>query len=78
MRLKKIDEAVNEAERFLKAAKALQEAEEARANARNDRYAALGLPTPVRTPLVWGSKESGALRRASMDLTRSLADMRRP
>lgn len=25
-----------------------------------------------------GTKESGALRRASMDLTRALADMRRP
>lgn len=29
--------------------------------------------------LVWRpSKESGALRRASMDLTRALAEMRRP
>ena len=27
---------------------------------------------------VSGSRQSGALRRASMDLTRALADMRRP
>lgn len=27
---------------------------------------------------VWGTKESGALRRASMDLTRALAEMRKP
>ena len=26
----------------------------------------------------FGSKETGALRRASMDLTRALADLRRP
>ena len=34
----------------------------------------------VATPggQVWGSKESGALRRASMDLTRALAEMRKP
>lgn len=31
------------------------------------------------TDQVWSNpKESGALRRASMDLTRALADMRRP
>ena len=28
--------------------------------------------------LVHGSKESGALRRASLDLTRALAEMRKP
>lgn len=28
--------------------------------------------------LIFASKESGALRRASMDLTRALAEMRRP
>lgn len=27
---------------------------------------------------IWSSKASGALRRASLDLTRSLADMRKP
>jgi hypothetical protein len=27
---------------------------------------------------IWGCKESGALRRSSMDLTRSLATMRKP
>lgn len=27
---------------------------------------------------VWACRESGALRRASMDLTRALAEMRRP
>lgn len=31
------------------------------------------------SPQFWvGTKESGALRRASMDLTRALAEMRRP
>lgn len=31
-----------------------------------------------RSSLPWGSKESGAVRRSSMDLTRALAEMRRP
>lgn len=28
--------------------------------------------------MIWGSKESSAVRRASMDLTRALAQMRKP
>jgi hypothetical protein len=31
-----------------------------------------------RGDFAWQNKESGAVRRASMDLTRSLAEMRKP
>jgi hypothetical protein len=34
--------------------------------------------TEKRHHYFYGSKETGALRRASMDLTRALADLRRP
>lgn len=54
-----IEIAVAEAERFIAAAKRLEEAEKTNGRGVNP-------------------KENGALRRASMDLTRALADMRRP
>jgi hypothetical protein len=62
--------AIAEAERFLKRAKAI--------------------PAPVKRVRTWDSsgekfldesinpKDSGAVRRSSMDLTRALADLRRP
>ena len=60
-RMAKIDKAASEAKRFLAAVKDLKE------RAREDAF----------INVFWGCKESGALRRASLDLTRALADMRR-
>jgi hypothetical protein len=57
-----LDAAIAEAERFLAAARRLRERELSRG--RDDGR------------LIWASKESGACRRASMDLTRALADLR--
>ena len=51
---------------------AMKEAERFLQAARN----ALAVTTPVS--FFYGTKESGALRRASMDLTRALAEMRKP
>lgn len=62
MKAQSLDQAIIEAVRFLKVAKRL------RAGKKREQ-AAKGLP--VRLP-----KESAAVRRASMDLTRSLADLR--
>jgi hypothetical protein len=55
----RVDAAVGEAKRFLKAVDALKE------RCKSDQYA------------MDSSRESGAVRRASLDLTRALADMRR-
>lgn len=71
MNRRQVEAAVVEAERFLDAAKALLATE---VRAWNDG---------VWSTTAWkgGSdapKQSGAVRRASMDLTRSLAEMRRP
>lgn len=62
MNVTEIRNAMSEAERFLDRAKDAL-------NASICRYNPNG---------IMPSKESGALRRASMDLTRALADMRRP
>ena len=63
MNNEKIAEAVREAERFLAKHKAFEAA----------------IPKGVGSGYyMWGTKESGALRRASMDLTRALAEMRKP
>lgn len=60
MRLElKVDNAIEEAKRFLFVAKKAQERID------NDQYAK------------YGSKETAACKRASMDLTRVLADLRR-
>lgn len=63
MRIETLDAAIAEADRFLAAARRLRKRE---------------CPTgvPGDSPFIWGSKDSGACRRASMDLTRSLADLR--
>lgn len=54
-----LNEAINEARRFLKAAEA------AKKRIKGDMYWAMGC------------RETGACRRASMDLTRSLAELRK-
>ena len=66
MNKQKIDTAVVEARRFLQRVEELKAEEAQDNNAGFQRYA--GSP----------SKARGALRRASMDLTRALANMRRP
>lgn len=62
-----LNKAISEAERFLKAAKACRNDEEPHNDGAN-RYVFSSYP----------SKSSGACKRASMDLTRALADLRRP
>lgn len=64
MNLKGIDAAEKAAKEFLARARAVRES--------GSVHSAL-LDSPL-----YGSKETGALRRASMDLTRALAEMRKP
>jgi hypothetical protein len=69
MDIEKLNNTIEEAERFLKKAKELRDLMEdgKRKMESGDKYY-----YPSDNP-----KESGAVRRASMDLTRSLADLRR-
>lgn len=60
MNKRTITKAIEEAKRFIYAAKDVQ-----------DELASSG-------HYIVGTKKSGTLRRASLDLTRALADMRRP
>lgn len=66
MQIEQIKQAIQEAERFIKAAEACIAA----------RRLTYTVDKHVFQPA--GPKESGALRRASMDLTRQLAKMRQP
>lgn len=61
MKLEVLQDCIAEAERFIKVARKLGESVDCR------RLRDIGTDTP---------KESGAVRRASMDLTRRLADLR--
>ena len=63
MKLSKLKAAMAEAERFLEKAKAAQEA------SKDSSYDCISYNNP---------RENGAVRRASMDLTRALADLRKP
>jgi hypothetical protein len=65
---KKLAVAVAEAERFIARAKALPAPVERQYYHGGGSYVDDGFPP----------KDGGAIRRASMDLTRSLADLRRP
>lgn len=62
MKVKTLEQAVREAKRFIEKAEELMQADVP--DPRNE-YIGFGYP-----------KESGAMRRASMDLTRKLADLR--
>ena len=62
MNTKTINAARAEAKRFLRALDEMQHAAQIEGN----------------SYVTYGSKHSGAVRRASMDLTRALADLRRP
>jgi hypothetical protein len=66
---KKLDTAVNEAKKFLDRVKELQAEQK-----KTTTYMYEGKPF-ISVPSC--PKESGAVRRASMDLTRALADLRR-
>lgn len=73
----KLDRAVSEARRFLSVATDYQNAvhnEEVRVSKANK---AVPAPTYRQYPNAFPAK-SGATRRASMDLTRALADLRKP
>ena len=68
MTYKRLEEAIKEARRFIKTAEAAQ-----------SRIADGKYPLPrdkQQTALVGGSRETAAARRASMDLTRALTDLR--
>lgn len=67
-----LDRAADEAQRFLQAAVDLRNA--------SDESIAERKRTGSYYPLnpFSGSKQSGAVRRASMDLTRALAELRKP
>ncbi len=68
-----LDAAITEAERFLAEAKALQQATTTAERGRSDPDSMWWPPSPLV-----GSIASGTVKRRSMDLTRALADLRRP
>jgi hypothetical protein len=70
----RIKHARREAERFLDALTSYEQRVKAE-RAEADEAALKGRPCYALTS---GTKESGAVRRASLDLTRALADLRRP
>lgn len=72
MNIEKIDGAIAEAQRFIKTAKALKAAKQKR----HEQYKKSWPHSTVDNAHC--PREQGALRRASMDLTRALADLRRP
>jgi hypothetical protein len=65
-----LNAAIREAERFLKAANACQNA--------GEDHETLAHVRPYHAWTTYPPRESGACKRASMDLTRALADLRRP
>ncbi len=74
MNIEKIDTAIAEAKRFIKKAEACKAAKKKYI----DTYKGDTRWKPESLDHVNMPREQGALRRASMDLTRSLADLRRP
>lgn len=71
MKIDTVTAAIQEAERFL------QRARRAVAEHKAEAMLATNARPPDNTYLLAGPRETGALRRASMDLTRALADLRR-
>lgn len=73
MNLEKIDAAIAEAKRFIKTAEALKSAKKKRHDKnKNTPWGEHSTVENAHCP-----REQGALRRASMDLTRALADLRK-
>lgn len=74
MNIEKIDTAIAEALRFIDRAHACKAAKQSRV----DNYKGDPRWKPENPDHVHQPREQGALRRASMDLTRALAELRRP
>lgn len=72
MKTADLNTAIAEAERFLQRARALQK----EIHGNDDPVMKLADRNLVSS-YIWGSAASGACRRASMDLTRALAELRR-
>lgn len=72
MNLDQIDVAAAEAKRFLRAVEKLKKAK-LESHEQYKKFSKHSTVANANCP-----KEQGSVRRASMDLTRSLADMRRP
>lgn len=70
MNIYKLDTAINEAQRFIARAKTLQAVHK-------QHYAGKGAAATPRTFYDF-PKDQAAVKRASMDLTRALADLRKP
>lgn len=70
MRLATLERAIAEAERFLKVAKAAKVADV------RERARLGGRPATADATVENNPRENGAAKRASMDLTRTLADLR--
>ena len=77
MNLAKLNTAIAEAERFLNRARAAQEAHRAAVQPLPG-YEEQARMYPVTHLNSSNPRENAALRRASMDLTRALADLRKP
>ena len=77
MKLEKLETAIAEAKRFLARAAAAKKAHNI-AIKPMPGYEAAALQYPVDDLHAYSPRENGALRRASMDLTRALADLRKP
>jgi len=82
-----IEDSITQAREFIVAGQAALERIDAETEERDVRYDLLAShgfdgPRPARGPSYSdyssGSKETGALRRKSMDLTRKLAELRKP
>ena len=80
MNLVKLNTAIAEAERFLERARAALEAHRAAVQPMPgyEDYEEQARMHPVERLHLWNPRENGAVRRSSMDLTRALADLRKP
>lgn len=74
MNIEKIDSAIAEAQRFISTAKRLKGAKQTR----HEQYKGTPWGEHSTVDNAHCPREQGALRRASMDLTRALADLRKP
>lgn len=73
-----LDEAMGEASRFIERARAAQAVIESEYRRRKHEAAVNGYPWPPKGGITMSSLETAAVRRASMDLTRALARLRKP
>jgi hypothetical protein len=78
MHRQKLETTIAEAQRFLASVTTLKQRDKEREQARKEFNEANGLAFLANMSYFEGCKESGAVRRASMDLTRALAALRKP